>query len=84
MKYSCIDLKFMNYSVEFFANSKAFEQKDGFQISLPFPNLSSYQRQNHVDKIRKFRLLEQGTVLEQKAWYIVGAPLRSDIGQEPY
>lgn len=84
MQYSSVDLKFLNYCVEFLANCKAFEQKYGFQISLPLTNLSSYYRQNHVDKIRKFRLLEQDTVWEWKAWYVVGAPLRCDIGQEPF
>lgn len=66
------------------ANCKAFEQKDGFQIHLPLPNLSSYYRQKHVDKIRKFRLLEEDTDLGWKAWYFVGAHLRCEAGQEPF
>lgn len=84
MQYCSVDLKFLNYCGEFLANCKAFEQKDGFQICLPLPNLSLYYRQKHVDKIRKFRLLEEDTVLGWKAWYVVGAHLKCDVGQEPF
>lgn len=84
MQYSSVDLKFLNYCGEFLANCKVFEQKDGFQLRFPLPNLSSYYRQKHVDKIRKFRLLEEDTVLGLKALYVVGAHLRCDAGQEPF
>ena len=48
-------------------HNTAFEQIDGFQISLSLLNLTLYNGGNHMDKIRKFRILEQDTILEWKS-----------------
>ena len=45
-------------------HSTAFEQIDEFQISLPLLNLTLCNEGNHVDEIRKFRILEQDVILE--------------------
>lgn len=69
MQYSSIDLKLPKFCVECLAHcraqhSTAFEQIDELQISLPLLNLTLCNEGNHVDEIRKFRILEQDVILE--------------------
>lgn len=61
--------------MECLAHYTDFEQIDGFQLSLLVLNLTSYNGGNHVDKIRKFRILEQDTIQEWKARYTVESAL---------
>lgn len=50
--------------MKYLAHCTAFEQIDEFELNLPLLSLTFYNGGNHVDKIRKFRLLEQDTIRE--------------------
>lgn len=83
MQYPSIGSK-TSKVMECLAHCTAFEQIDGFQLSLSLLNLTLYNGGNHVDKIRKFRILEQDTIQEWKACYAVESSFRQNVGQKPY
>lgn len=69
--------------MKYLAHCTAFEQIDGFRLNLPLLNFTLYNGGNHVDKIRKFRLLEQDTIQEWKACYVKSS-FEKNVGQKPY